>query len=93
MAKHIRDKMDLSTAVSELDGQLPNDVASLVHMTTSGKSEGQLDEDSMQKASKLINLVAAEILSSTSRRTYSENSCITMLSQERPFLSRRCILP
>merc|ERR1719410_715130 len=55
MAKTIHQKMDLSTAVRQLDGKLPNDVASLVHMATTEKNGGQLDEDSMQKARKILN--------------------------------------
>merc|ERR1719195_1581106 len=55
MAKRVNAKMDLSTAVRQLDGKLPNDVASLVHMTTVEKTGGQLDEDSMQKARKILN--------------------------------------
>merc|ERR1719410_851445 len=55
MAKTIHQKMDLSTAVRQLDGKLPSDVASLVHMTVSGKAAGQLDEDSMQKARRILN--------------------------------------
>jgi len=55
MATHIHQKMDLSTAVRQLDGKLPHDVASLVHMTVSGKAAGQLDEDSMQKARRILN--------------------------------------
>merc|ERR1712008_396760 len=46
---------DLPTAVRQLDGQLPNDVASLVHMTTVAKTANRLDEDSMQKARKILN--------------------------------------
>merc|ERR1719145_140646 len=55
MAKNVNAKMDLSTAVRQLDGKLPNDVASLVHMTTVEKGESKLDEDSMQKARKILN--------------------------------------
>merc|ERR1719444_305347 len=53
-------KMELSTAVKQLDGQLPPDVASLVHMTQSGKTEGALDEDSMQKARRILNNMMLE---------------------------------
>ena len=49
MAKTIHQKMDLSTAVRRFDGKLPNDVASLVHMATTEKNAGALDEDSMQR--------------------------------------------
>merc|ERR1719471_2381736 len=55
MAKHVHEKMDLSTAVTQLDGQLPNDVASLVHRTSLEKEGGQFDEASMQKARKILN--------------------------------------
>jgi hypothetical protein len=55
MAKTIHQKMDLSTAVRQLDGKLPTDVASLVHMATTEKHGTQLDEDSMQKARKILN--------------------------------------
>jgi len=55
MANRIHKKMDLSTAVSQLDGKLPNDVASLVHMTTTDKKGGKFDEASMQKARKILN--------------------------------------
>jgi len=39
VVKTIHRKMDLSTAVRQLDGKLPTDVASLVHMTTAKKTE------------------------------------------------------
>merc|ERR1740123_1705849 len=55
MAKTIHQKMDLSTAVRQLDGKLPTDVASLVHIATTEKHGTQLDEDSMQKARKILN--------------------------------------
>merc|ERR1719361_891050 len=55
MAKTIHRKMDLSTAVRQLDGKLPNDVASLVHLTAAEKQGGQFDEASMQKARKILN--------------------------------------
>jgi len=55
MAKTIHQKMDLPTAVRQLDGKLPNDVASLVHMATTEKNGAGLDEDSMQKARKILN--------------------------------------
>merc|ERR1719297_207441 len=55
MIKTTHHKMDLSTAVRQLDGKLPDDVASLVHMATSEKEMGALDEDSMQKARKILN--------------------------------------
>jgi len=55
MAKNVHKKIDLATAVRQLDGKLPSDVASLVHMTTLGKEGGELDEDSMQKARKILN--------------------------------------
>jgi hypothetical protein len=55
MAKNTNQKMDLSTAVKELDGKLPNDVASLVHMTSSNQGAGQFDEASMQKARRILN--------------------------------------
>jgi len=54
MANRVHKKIDLSTAVRELDGKLPNDVASLVRLT-SDKGESKLDEDSMQKARKILN--------------------------------------
>jgi len=55
MANHIHNKMDLATAVRQLHGQLPNDVASLIRITTSEKRKGQFDEASMQKARKILN--------------------------------------
>merc|ERR1719433_588703 len=55
MAKHIHKKMDLATAVRQLHGKLPKDVASLIRMTTSEKNGGQFDEASMQKARKILN--------------------------------------
>merc|ERR1719203_1257336 len=55
MAKNVNAKMDLSTAVRQLDGKLPTDVASLVHMATSEQAARRLDEDSMQKARKILN--------------------------------------
>merc|ERR1719331_2778560 len=55
MAKHIHKKMDLATAVRQLYGKLPNDVASLISTTTSEKGKGQFDEASMQKARKILN--------------------------------------
>jgi len=41
--------------VRQLDGKLPSDVASLVHMTTSEQAAGAFDEASMQKARKILN--------------------------------------
>jgi len=55
VVKTIHTKMDLSTAVRQLDGKLPTDVASLVYMTTTKKQRGQFDEASMQKARKILN--------------------------------------
>merc|ERR1719507_867707 len=55
MAKITNKRIDLSTAVRQLDGKLPNDVASLVHMTTSEKATGAFDEASMQKARRILN--------------------------------------
>ena len=60
MAKNTNQKMDLSTAVKELDGKLPNDVASLVHMTSSETGSGALDEASMQKARRILNNMMLE---------------------------------
>merc|ERR1719461_1533264 len=54
MAKIIHQKMDLTTAVSQLHGKRPKDVASLIHMTAAGK-KGAFDEDSLQKARKILN--------------------------------------
>jgi len=50
-------KMDLGTAVQQLDGKLPEDVASLVHMTAEQgtKTHGTFDENSMAKARKILN--------------------------------------
>merc|ERR1719410_2765542 len=55
MAKFVHKKMDFSTALRQLHGKLPKDVASLIHMTSSGKTGGAFDEDSMQKARKILN--------------------------------------
>merc|ERR1719458_663870 len=55
MAKFVHKKMDFSTALRQLHGKLPKDVASLIHMTTSGKGGVAFDEDSMQKARKILN--------------------------------------
>merc|ERR1719507_2512058 len=55
MAKFVHKKMDFSTALRQLHGKLPKDVASLIHMTSSGKGGGAFDEDSMQKARKILN--------------------------------------
>jgi len=55
VAQRIHKKMDLATAVRQLHGKLPKDVASLIHMTTSEKEVGQFDEASMQKARKILN--------------------------------------
>jgi len=55
MAKIVHSKMDLKTAVKELDGRVPADVASLIDTSTSEKGAGPLDEDSMQKARKILN--------------------------------------
>jgi len=55
MAQLVHSKMDLSTALRQLHGKLPKDVASLVHMTSSGKEGVTFDEDSMQKARKILN--------------------------------------
>merc|ERR1719346_120522 len=55
MAKLVHKKMDLSSALRQLHGKLPKDVASLIHMTASGKQGVTFDEDSMQKARKILN--------------------------------------
>jgi len=55
MIKTTHHKMDLSTAVRQLDGKLPDDVASLVRMTETQETTGQFDEDSLQKARKILN--------------------------------------
>ena len=55
VAQRIHKKMDLATAVRQLHGKLPKDVASLIRMTTSEKEVGQFDEASMQKARKILN--------------------------------------
>eukprot|EP00418_Pyrodinium_bahamense_P011470 CAMPEP_0179129140 /NCGR_PEP_ID=MMETSP0796-20121207/61260_1 /TAXON_ID=73915 /ORGANISM="Pyrodinium bahamense, Strain pbaha01" /LENGTH=71 /DNA_ID=CAMNT_0020828009 /DNA_START=10 /DNA_END=221 /DNA_ORIENTATION=+ len=48
--------LDLNAAVQQLDGKLPEDVASLVHMTTSqtAQAQGTFDEASMQKARRIL---------------------------------------
>jgi len=59
ISKIMHNKMDFSTAVSQLDGKLPQDVASLVKLTKASsdksKSAGAMDEDSMQKARRILN--------------------------------------
>jgi len=60
MAKIVHNKMDLKTAVKELDGRVPADVASLLDTSTSGKVSGPLSEDSMQKARKILNNMMLE---------------------------------
>jgi len=60
MAKITNKQIDLSTAVRQLDGKLPNDVASLVHMTTTETGTGAFDEASMQKARRILNNMMLE---------------------------------
>jgi len=60
MAKITNKQIDLSTAVRQLDGKLPNDVASLVHMTTTDTGNGAFDEASMQKARRILNNMMLE---------------------------------
>jgi len=55
VAKIIHRKMDLATALRQLHGKLPKDVASLIRTTTSEKEGGQFDEASMQKARRILN--------------------------------------
>jgi len=55
VTKVVNKKMDLTTAVRQLDGRLPGDVASLVRVTASGKAGGSFDEASLQKARKILN--------------------------------------
>merc|ERR1719297_216601 len=60
MIKTTHHKMDLSTAVRQLDGKLPDDVASLVRITETQETKGQFDEDSLQKARKILNNMMLE---------------------------------
>jgi len=55
ISKLVHKKMDLSTALRQLHGKLPRDVSSLLHMTASRKAGVRFDEDSMQKARKILN--------------------------------------
>eukprot|EP00418_Pyrodinium_bahamense_P055842 CAMPEP_0179184280 /NCGR_PEP_ID=MMETSP0796-20121207/91356_1 /TAXON_ID=73915 /ORGANISM="Pyrodinium bahamense, Strain pbaha01" /LENGTH=253 /DNA_ID=CAMNT_0020888201 /DNA_START=23 /DNA_END=781 /DNA_ORIENTATION=+ len=56
------DTMDIGEAVARLEGKLPYEVSSLVRLTTAkvrsasgSTSRGDLDEDSLQKARKILN--------------------------------------
>lgn len=51
-------KIDINDAVRQLSGKLPEDVSSLLRMTSAGgaqSSKGALSEDSMQKARGILN--------------------------------------
>merc|ERR1719183_2506207 len=50
-------KISVEEAMQRLNGKIPQDVASLVEMSTEGKakSKGQFDEESLQKARAILN--------------------------------------
>merc|ERR1719450_1836938 len=60
VARAVHNKIDLSTAVRELDGKLPSDVASLVRVTAKGSKKAAFDEDSLQKARKILNTMMTD---------------------------------
>ena len=60
VARVVRNKIDLSTAVRELDGKLPSDVASLVRVSAKGANKAAFDEDSLQKARKILNTMMTD---------------------------------
>merc|ERR1719336_2835242 len=55
--KQANGKIDIGEAMQKLDGKLPDDVASLVRLTTSqqGKSHSDFAESSLQKARRILN--------------------------------------
>merc|ERR550539_1239288 len=58
IAKLLHNSMDIKDAMQRLDGQLPQEVASLVRLTSKdaqGSGRGQFDEASLQKARKILN--------------------------------------
>merc|ERR1719361_2167677 len=56
IAKLMHSKMDISDAVQRLNGQLPDEVASLVRLTgASAQSPQSFDEASLQKARRILN--------------------------------------
>merc|ERR1740138_348091 len=61
MEKLMRSKMNLNDAVERLDGKLPQDVTSLLRMSTDTESKdqsqakGRFDEESLQKARSILN--------------------------------------
>ena len=59
VARVAHNKIDWTTAVRELDGKLPNDVASLVRVAK-GAKKAALDESSMQKARKILNTMLTD---------------------------------
>merc|ERR1719262_66208 len=60
VARAVHNKIDLSTAVRELDGKLPSDVASLVRVSAKGANKAAFDEDSLQKARKILNTMMTD---------------------------------
>jgi hypothetical protein len=59
IAKIVNSKMDFKEAVQRLDNRLPEEVASLVRLSSSeteeGKARGRFDEESLQKARNILN--------------------------------------
>mmetsp|Transcript_130844 Transcript_130844/g.317830 ORF Transcript_130844/g.317830 Transcript_130844/m.317830 type:complete len:996 (-) Transcript_130844:110-3097(-) len=57
-------KMDIQEAVTQLEGELPADVASLVKLTggSSSKAKSRLEEDSMQKARGILNNMMSDAM-------------------------------
>merc|ERR1719450_1352038 len=60
VARAVHNKIDLSTAVRELDGKLPSDVASLVRVSAKGAKKAAFDEQSLQKARKILNTMLTD---------------------------------
>merc|ERR1740138_1108561 len=59
IVKIVNSKIDFKEAVQRLDNRLPEEVASLVRMSSNseqdGKARGRFDEESLQKARNILN--------------------------------------
>merc|ERR1740138_1958345 len=59
IVKIVNSKIDFKEAVQRLDNRLPEEVASLIRMSSNseedGKARGRFDEESLQKARNILN--------------------------------------
>merc|ERR1740138_1474318 len=60
ISKLMQGKMDIKDAMQRLDGRLPDDVASLIRLSSGDKgaaekAKGRFDEESLQKARGILN--------------------------------------